>query len=179
MSATSSTTKEKHVALENEVVFPAIACGPVWRFFPFRDGLPFEPSSLRLKHRYFAYLREAKRLSETSIDIIAAALHRFEAYTKHREFKAFHYQQAVGFKRHLADQVSRRSGGQLSKATLFTILAALRSFFVWLAGQPAIVLALPTQMRTILTPPKKIAGLQKHVANRGHLRSISYGTRWK
>jgi len=94
------------------------------------------PDNERIKHRYFAYLREAKRLSETSIDGIAAALHRFEIYTGYREFKAFHYQQAVAFKRHLAEQVSQRSGEKLSKATLYTTLAALRNFFFWLAGQP-------------------------------------------
>jgi site-specific recombinase XerC len=94
------------------------------------------PDNERIKHRYFAYLREAKRLSEASIDGIAAALHRFEAYTGYREFKAFHYQQAVAFKRHLADQVSQRSGERLSKATLYSTLTALRNFFFWLAGQP-------------------------------------------
>jgi site-specific recombinase XerC len=94
------------------------------------------PDNERIKHRYFAYLREAKRLSEASIDGVAAALHRFEAYTSYREFKAFHYQQAVAFKRHLAEEVSRRSGDRLSKATLCSTLAALRNFFFWLAGQP-------------------------------------------
>jgi integrase len=94
------------------------------------------PDNERIKHRYFAYLREAKRLSEASIDGVAAALHRFETYTNYREFKAFHYQQAVAFKRHLAGQVSARSGDCLSKATLYATLAALRNFFFWLAGQP-------------------------------------------
>src|SRR5262245_29850634 len=68
------------------------------------------PDNERIKHRYFAYLREAKRLSEASIDGVAAALHRFGVYIDHRDFKAFHYQQAVAFKRYLADQVSQRRG---------------------------------------------------------------------
>ena len=94
------------------------------------------PENERVKHRYFAYLREAKRLSEASIDGVAAALHRFETYTSYREFKAFHYQQAVAFKRYLAGQVNARSGERLSKATVYATLAALRNFFFWLAGQP-------------------------------------------
>jgi integrase/recombinase XerD len=94
------------------------------------------PNNERIKHRYFAYLGEARRLTETTIDGVAAALHQFEAYTGYREFKAFHYQQAVAFKRHLAGQTSQRSGDRLSKATLYTTLAALRNFFFWLAGQP-------------------------------------------
>jgi hypothetical protein len=53
----------------------------------------------RIKRAYFIYLKEARRLSEQSIDAAAAALSRFEEYTKYREFKRFHTQQAVGFKR--------------------------------------------------------------------------------
>ena len=61
---------------------------------------------------------------------------RFEADTKHRDFKAFHYEQAVAFKRHLAEQKGQRSGAKLSKATLNATLAHLKRFFHWVAGQP-------------------------------------------
>jgi integrase len=90
----------------------------------------------RIKRRYFAYLKEAKRYSESSIDAVAKALHRFESDTKFRDFKAFHIEQAIAFKRRLADQVSAQTGDRLSKATLYSTLAALRNFFHWLAGQP-------------------------------------------
>jgi integrase len=50
--------------------------------------------------------------------------------------KSFHIEQAKAFKRDLAEQRSDRSGESLSKATLYATLAALRRFFVWLAGQP-------------------------------------------
>src|SRR5262249_36608464 len=93
------------------------------------------PENERLKRSYFIYLKEAKRLSEHSIDAAAAALSRFEAYTKYRDFKRFHIEQAVGFKPKLADQVSQRTGERLSSSTLFAILNALRAFFHWLAGQ--------------------------------------------
>jgi integrase len=89
----------------------------------------------RIKRQYFTYLKEAKRYSETSLDGVAKALHSFEAYTKFRDFKNFHIEQAVGFKRHLAEQVSRRTKERLSKATLYSTLMALRNFFHWLAGQ--------------------------------------------
>jgi integrase/recombinase XerD len=81
-------------------------------------------------------LKEAKRYSESSLDGIAKALHGFEAYTKFRDFRDFHIGQAVGFKRHLAEQVSRRTKERLSKATLYSTLMALRNFFHWLAGRP-------------------------------------------
>jgi integrase len=90
----------------------------------------------RVKRRYFAYLREAKRYSEISVDMVAKALHRFEWYTRMRDFKAFHIEQAIAFKRHLSEQVSVQTGERLSKATLLSTLNALKSFFYWLAGQP-------------------------------------------
>ena len=94
------------------------------------------PENERIKRSYFLYLKEARRLSEHSIDAAAAALSRFEEYTKYRDFKRFHIQQGVGFKRKLADQLSSRTGQPLSSSTLFATLNALRAFFHWLAGQP-------------------------------------------
>ncbi len=90
----------------------------------------------RIKRRYFAYLREAKRHSEPTVDAAAKALDRFEVYNKHRDFKAFHFEQAVAFKKHLADQNGQRSGEKLSKATLYATLTQLKRFFQWLADKP-------------------------------------------
>lgn len=90
----------------------------------------------RIKRSYYAYLKEAQRHSEQSIDAVAMALARFETYNRHRDFKAFHNQQAVAFKRHLADQLSLKTGDKLSKSTVRSTLAALRAFFLWLAFQP-------------------------------------------
>jgi integrase len=90
----------------------------------------------RIKRRYFAYLKEAKRQSEQTLDGVAKSLARFEDYTKYKDFKAFHHQQAVAFKNYLAEQKSKRSGKKLSKATLHATLANLKRFFHWLAGQP-------------------------------------------
>lgn len=90
----------------------------------------------RIKRRYFAYLKEAKRHSEPTVDAVAKALNRFEVDTKYRDFKAFHFEQAVAFKKHLAEQRSLKSGEKLSKATLHATLAHLKRFFQWLAGQP-------------------------------------------
>jgi len=70
------------------------------------------------------------------VDAAAKALHRFEEYTRFRDFKAFHFEQAVAFKRHLAQQKGQKSGEKLSKATLHTTLTQLKRFFEWLAIQP-------------------------------------------
>lgn len=90
----------------------------------------------RVKRRYLVFLKEAKRQSEASIDAVAKAISRFEAYTGHRDFKAFKIQQAIAFKDYLRRQVNQRTGEALSKATLYSTLNALRNFFTWLAGEP-------------------------------------------
>lgn len=56
------------------------------------------------------FLKKAKRHSEASVDAVAKALARFEADTKCHDFKAFHHEQAVAFKRHLTDQNSLGTG---------------------------------------------------------------------
>lgn len=93
------------------------------------------PKNERIKRQYLAYLREAKRQSEASVDAAAAALARFEAHTRYRDFKTFHHQQAVAFKHHLAAQDSQATGEKLSKATQYATLSHLKRFFQWLAGQ--------------------------------------------
>jgi len=90
----------------------------------------------RIKRKYFAYLKEAKRHSEATVDAAAKALDRFETYTKHRDFKAFRPEQAVAFKKQFAEQYSQKSGEKLSKATLYATLTQLKRFFQWLAFQP-------------------------------------------
>ena len=94
------------------------------------------PHNERIKREYFAYLKEAKRHSEPTVDAAAKALNRFEVYTGYRDFKAFHTEQAIAFKRHLAGQRGLQSGETLSKATLYATLTQLKRFFQWLAWQP-------------------------------------------
>jgi integrase/recombinase XerC len=94
------------------------------------------PDNERIKRKYFAFLKEAKRHSEPTVDAAAKAIDRFEVYTRNRDFKAFHYEQAIAFKRQLGEQHGVRSGEKLSKATLYSTLTQLKRFFQWLAWQP-------------------------------------------
>jgi integrase len=94
------------------------------------------PRNERIKREYLAFLKEAKRQSEATIDSAAKALDRYEVSTNHRDFEKFHVEQAIAFKRHLAEQHNRRSGEKLSKATLYSTLTQLKRFFQWLASQP-------------------------------------------
>jgi integrase len=50
--------------------------------------------------------------------------------------KRFHREQAMAFKRRLADAVNARSGEKLSKATLLSTLRDLKAFFEWLSREP-------------------------------------------
>jgi integrase len=94
------------------------------------------PSNERIKRQYFDFLKEAKQQSEASVDAVAKALARFEAETRRRDFKTFNHQQAVAFKRNLAQRDSQVTGGKLSKATQYATLNSLKAFFQWLATQP-------------------------------------------
>jgi integrase len=90
----------------------------------------------RIKKEYFAYLENAKRMSASTLDQVAAAIAQFEALTGYRDFAAFHFQLARKFKRILAETLNLATGQPLSKATIYSRLMAVKAFFVWLAGQP-------------------------------------------
>jgi integrase/recombinase XerD len=89
----------------------------------------------RMKRKYFTFMKEAKRHSEASIDCIAKAICRFEQYNKYKDFKAFHFNQAVGFKNTLLTQKSLKTGDNLSKSTINGTCNHLKVFFQWLAQQ--------------------------------------------
>jgi integrase/recombinase XerD len=59
----------------------------------------------RIKRRYFTFLKEAKRFSESSLDGVAKAIHRFESYTKFRDFGSFIFNRQLPSK-----QISPRNG---------------------------------------------------------------------
>jgi len=89
----------------------------------------------RIKRTYLIFLKEAKRQDDSSIDTVAKSLNRFEEYTHYKDFKSFHFEQAVGFKKHLAKQLNLRTGAPLSKSTINSTLRQLKTFFEWLAMQ--------------------------------------------
>ncbi|EHH1094051.1 tyrosine-type recombinase/integrase [Vibrio parahaemolyticus] len=92
-------------------------------------------SNVRAIRNYCEFLREAKRLSDVSVDGVTKAINRFEVYTKYKDFKQFHRQQAVGFKKYLVEQKNVVTDTPLSKATVHTTLRHLKTFFQWLALQ--------------------------------------------
>ena len=97
------------------------------------------PENERIKRKYFSFLEHAKRQNVASVDAVAKAISRFEQYTKFKSFKAFHFEQAVGFKKHLSKQNNVSTGKPLSKATLNSTLRHLKTFFQWLSQQTGYV----------------------------------------
>lgn len=93
-------------------------------------------SNERVKRDYFHFLTEAKGRDAATIDRVAASLARFEKSTGHKDFKRFHREQAVAFKRKLGEAINARSGEKLSKATVQSTLRDLKAFFEWLAREP-------------------------------------------
>ena len=90
----------------------------------------------RLKHRYFRFLRGARRRSSATLDVVAKALDRFDNFNKYREFRLFRFEQAESFAGHLLEQPNLRTGEGLSLSTVYSTLRALKTFFQWLALQP-------------------------------------------
>jgi integrase len=90
----------------------------------------------RIKRDYVRYLAEAKGRDGSTIDGVLKSLARFEESTRRRDFKSFHREQAVAFKRQLSEASNARTGDRLSKATVLSTLRDLRAFFFWLAHLP-------------------------------------------
>lgn len=96
----------------------------------------YNPDNELAKREYQDFLRNAGGRSEATLDMVAAAIHRFEAFNRYRSFKTFRREQASSFKAHLAQQKNEATGRPLSKATLYSTLKVLRAFFEWLAREP-------------------------------------------
>lgn len=90
----------------------------------------------RIKRSYLRYLEEALGRDGATVDRVAKSLARFEDSTGRRDFKRFHREQAITFKRQFGDATGLRSGEKLSKATLHSTLRDLRAFFEWLSREP-------------------------------------------
>lgn len=82
----------------------------------------------RIKRKYLTFLKQAKGQNEATIDLVAKALARFENYTQFKDFKAFHFEQAIGFKKHLATQKHYKTGQPFSMVTLNGTARYLKSF---------------------------------------------------
>lgn len=93
------------------------------------------PNNERIKRKYLVFLKQAKGQNEATIDAVAKAIARFESYNHYKDFKSFHYEQAIGFKKYLAKQKHHKTGKLLSLSTLNGTVRLLKAFLEWLSQE--------------------------------------------
>lgn len=94
------------------------------------------PNNERVKRDYLTFLERARRMSPSSVDQVAAAIHLFEEGTNFKDFRKFHRNQAIAFHERLGTAINEKTGKPLAKATIHSRLMALKAFIQWLQGQP-------------------------------------------
>lgn len=86
-------------------------------------------NNLRIKRKYLVWLKDARGLSEASIDKAASAISTYDNWLEGKDFRAFHSERARSFKRYLCNQKNERTGALLSASTIASTLRELKSFF--------------------------------------------------
>jgi integrase len=109
----------------------------------------------QIKRKYFLWLKDAKGLSEASIDKAAAALTSYEQFLDGKDFRAFHSERARSFKRQLASQQNTRTGARLSFSSTNGTLREVKMFFKWLADQPGYKSKITHSDADYLSPDRK------------------------
>ena len=97
--------------------------------------IKYNENGERIKRKYLTFLKQAKGQNEASFDAVAKAIARFESYNKFKDFKAFHFEQAIHFKTYLAKQTHHKTGQKLSLATLNGTARHLKAFMQWLSQE--------------------------------------------
>ena len=100
-----------------------------------KNSRTVNPRNERIKREYLQFLKQAKGQSEQTLDGVANAIYRFESCHRFKDFKDFHYKQAIAFKQHLTDQNNLRTGEKISLGTARSTLGNLKAFFQWLCGR--------------------------------------------
>lgn len=121
-------------------------------------------NNLRIKRKYLLWLKDAKGLSEASIDKAAAAISIYEQFLDKKDFRAFHSERARAFKRYLSSRKNIRTGAELSQSSINGILRELKSFYSWLADQAGYKSKVTHSDAAYLTPDRK-----SETARRGSL----------
>jgi site-specific recombinase XerD len=96
----------------------------------------FHAKNERIKQKYLTWLEDARRKDVKTTTQVAAAISLFEHSTRHRDFAAFHFEQARKFKSDLEAAKNERTGKPLSQATIRARLNMVKAFFEWLSDQP-------------------------------------------
>ena len=112
-------------------------------------------NNLRIKRKYLVWLKDARGLSEASIDKAASAISTYDNWLEGKDFRAFHSERARSFKRHLSTQKNERTGALLSASTIASTLRELKGFFRWLADQSGYKSKITYSDADYLTPDRR------------------------
>ena len=118
--------------------------------------MPKQPDkNIRIKRKHLLWLKDAKGLSDASVDKAAASISVYERFLGGKDFSAFHLERARAFKRFLSQQKNERTGKDLSPATINGILRDVQTFFHWLADQVGYKSKVVRSDIAYLTPDRK------------------------
>ena len=115
----------------------------------------YKQDNQRIKRKYLLWLKDARGLSDASIDKAAAAISLYADWLGAKDFRAFHAERARSFKRHLLGLKHAKSGAPLSAATTNATLRELKAFFYWLADQPGYKSKISRADADYFTPDRK------------------------
>lgn len=111
--------------------------------------------NLRIKRRYLLWRKDARGISEASLDKTAAAITLYDDWLGGKDFRAFHSERARAFKRHLGSLKNERTGAPLAASTMNSTLRELKGFFYWLADQPGYKSRVSRADADYMTPDRK------------------------
>lgn len=98
-----------------------------------------KPSTKRqnadVKRRYFHQLREARGMSEATVDRATSNIGRYEDFLPNEDFASFNESRAIRFRKYL-EQFRNAKGKPLSLSTRYQVLRGVDNFFRWLMTQP-------------------------------------------
>lgn len=96
---------------------------------------PYNAKNERLKRQHATFLKEAEGFGDEAVRHAMAAIDDFEAFRDRNCFGDFRSVDAIAYKEHLAQRISRKTGQPLSKVSQLRTLQGLQRFFRWLADQ--------------------------------------------
>ncbi len=91
--------------------------------------MTYNSKNEQMKRKYEQYLTHSKGLGIDSINVARRALARYDAFSKHADYKTFNAQKAIDFKAYLDAQ-------KMAKTTHANCIKQMKQFFEWLALQP-------------------------------------------
>jgi len=96
----------------------------------------FNSENERIKRRYLEWEREANGKSNSTIENIRNYIYLYDEFTKFKNFKLFNKNDAIAFKKHLAQKKARYSNQPVSKIYLFHAVKSVGNCLKWLYTQP-------------------------------------------